>query len=106
MKRYGLLYKVKRESLKDYEKAHAEIWPEMNKVITETGFRNYSIFATEDGMMFAYLEHENLEEGLANLYRTEISKRWQEYMENFFEKQISNEKGPEYIYLKEVYHLD
>jgi len=106
MKRYGLVYKVKKESLKDYEKAHAEIWPEMNEAIAAAGFRNYSIFAAEQGMLFAYLEHNDLKEGLEELYKTEISRKWQQYMENFFEKQESDKEGPEYIYLKEIYHLD
>jgi L-rhamnose mutarotase len=106
MARYGLTYKVKKEAIGDYEKAHADIWPEMNLAISKAGFRNYSIFAMKDGTMFAYLEHDNLDEGLKLLYETEVSKRWQEYMNEFFEKQKYEQEGPEYIYLKEVYHLD
>jgi L-rhamnose mutarotase len=38
------------------------------------------------GKMFAYLEHENLGEGLKTIYKTEVSKRWEQYMEQFFKK--------------------
>jgi L-rhamnose mutarotase len=34
MKIYGLVYKVKKNFLKIYEKAHEEIWPEMNEEIS------------------------------------------------------------------------
>ena len=104
--RYGLVYRVKKEAIADYEKAHANIWPEMNAAIKKAGFRNYSIFTMDDGTMFAYLEHDALEEGLKQLYKTDVSKRWQKYMDNFFDKSKKDQEGPEYIYLNEVYHLD
>ena len=106
MPRYGLVYKVKKELIDEYEKAHSNIWPEMNSAIRDAGFRNYSIFAMDDGTMFAYLEHDNLKKGFEQISKTEVSKRWQKYMERFFEKSNSKSEGPEYIYLKEVYHID
>ena len=63
MARYGKLYRIRPGSIDEYEKAHKEMWPEMQKLIKDAGFKNYSIFAREDGTLFGYWEHDDLEAG-------------------------------------------
>ena len=48
MARYGMIYRIRPESIDEYEKAHAEMWPEMEELIKKAGFKNYTIFARKD----------------------------------------------------------
>ena len=106
MARYGKLYRIRPESIPEYKKAHDEIWPEMKKLITEAGFKNYTIFARKDGTLFACWEHDVLEEGFKIMNASEIRPRWEEHMNQFFVKNDQSIVGPEYEDLEEMWHQD
>ena len=44
MKRYGSVIKVKPEKLDEYKRLHADVWPEVLKMIRECNISNYSIY--------------------------------------------------------------
>ena len=106
MARYGKLYRIRPESIDEYEKAHQEMWPEMQKLIKDAGFKNYSIFARGDGTLFGYWEHDDLEAGFSKIKDSPVRLKWEEYMNNFFVKDDSSIIGPEYEDLREVWHQD
>ena len=56
MKRYGCMIRVRRESISDYKKYHAAVWPEVLKTIRDCNIRNYSIFLKDD-ILFGYFEY-------------------------------------------------
>lgn len=64
----------------EYQRRHAEIWPEMIKVLKEAGICNYSIFYCKDEL-FGYYE---CEKGVAYAEKVQaespIVDRWNEYM--------------------------
>lgn len=64
----------------EYQRRHAEIWPEMVKVLKEAGICNYSIFYCKDEL-FGYYE---CEKGVAYAEKVQaespIVDRWNEYM--------------------------
>jgi len=104
--RYGMIYRIRPESIDEYEKAHAEMWPEMEELIKKAGFRNYTIFARKNGTLFAFWEHDDLEEGFKMMNGSDIRPRWEKYMDQFFVKEDRSILGPEYEELREVWHLD
>jgi L-rhamnose mutarotase len=106
MARYGKLYRIRPESIPEYKKAHDEIWPEMEKLIEEAGFKNYTIFARKDGTLFACWEHDNLEEGFKIMNASEVRPRWEEHMNKLFVKSDQSIVGPEYEDLEEMWHKD
>lgn len=106
MARYGMLYRIRPESIPEYKKAHDEIWPEMKKLITKAGFKNYTIFARKDGTLFACWEHDDLEEGFKIMNASEVRPRWEEHMNKFFVKNDQSIVGPEYEALEEMWHQD
>lgn len=63
----------------EYQRRHAEIWPEMVKVLKEAGICNYSIFYCKDEL-FGYYE---CEKGVAYAEKVQaespIVDRWNEY---------------------------
>lgn len=83
MKRVCFLLRVKKGKLKEYLAAH-RVWPEMLSAIRASGIRNYSLFARKDGMLVGYFEARNPEKALRALSRTDVNRRWQEFMAPFF----------------------
>mgnify|MGYP002771424977 CR=1 FL=1 len=65
----------------EYQKRHAEIWPEMVKVLKDAGICNYSIFYCNDEL-FGYYE---CEKGVAYAEKVQaespVVDRWNEYMD-------------------------
>ncbi|MDR3494687.1 MAG: L-rhamnose mutarotase [Ancalomicrobiaceae bacterium] len=44
----------------EYRRRHDEIWPELSRLLTETGICNYSIFLDAETLtLFAYLERRD-----------------------------------------------
>ena len=56
MKRYGMAIKIRPANLEEYKRLHADVWPDVLKMIGECNIRNYSIYH-KDGLMFGYLEY-------------------------------------------------
>ena len=65
MQRVGFILKVKQELLEEYKGTHKNVWPEMQQALRDAGWKNYSLFAREDGTLFGYLETEDFQKSLA-----------------------------------------
>ena len=90
MQRVCFAIKVKSTKIEEYKHWHANVWPEMLQALTDCGFRNYSLFMHEDGMVFGYLETENLEAANACMAQQEVNSLWQAEMSPFFEYRPSD----------------
>jgi L-rhamnose mutarotase len=54
MKRFGFKMKLKPGCKEEYRKRHDKIWPELKKLIKESGVSDYSIFLDEEtNILFA-----------------------------------------------------
>jgi L-rhamnose mutarotase len=106
MSRVGFYLRVKADRLEEYKARHRQVWPEMLEALRETGWRNYSLFLREDGLLFGYVELDDLEAAVAAMSQREVNARWQADMAQFFE-QVSDARPDEsFIRLEEVFHLD
>jgi len=106
MRRYGSVFRIKPEMVKEYKKDHDEIWPEMAKAIQDAGIRNYSIFFRRDGTLFSYFECEDAEKAFGRLRKTEVNARWQAAMDKYFVKSKPLPPGPEVEDLEQVFYLE
>jgi len=87
----------------EYKRRHDEIWPELKKLLKETGIKDYSIFLDEEtNDLFAYFTIEN-EKGLNELPAKKIMIKWWAYMKDIMETNEDN--SPVSIPLKEVFYL-
>ena len=87
----------------EYKKRHDEIWPELARLLKETGISHYSIFLDEEtNALFAYFTIED-DKKLNDLSRKEIMKKWWAYMKDIMETNEDN--SPVSIPLKEVFYL-
>lgn len=105
MKRIGFQFKVRQDRLAEYKEHHQHVWPEMLQALREAGWRNYTLFARPDGLIFGYFEtDDSLQTALARMAATEINARWQAFMAEF---NISAEHLDDtFIELEEYFHLD
>ena len=56
MERYGSVIKLRSEKLVEYKELHANVWPDVLKMISKSNIRNYSIYY-RDGFLFSYYEY-------------------------------------------------
>ncbi len=106
MQRIGFMLKVKKSMMAEYKRRHAEVWPDMLAALSETGWHNYSIYMTEDGTLFGYVETPDFDKARAAMATKEVNERWQQDMAPFFEG-INGKKADEsFVLLEEVFHLN
>ena len=101
MERVCFLLRVRPERLDEYKARHREVWPEMLDALRESGWRNYSLFLGEDGLLVGYVETHDFEAAQRAMAATEVNDRWQREMAEFF-----GERADEgLVRLEEVFHL-
>lgn len=104
MQRVCFLLRVKPDRLEEYRARHREVWPEMQQALRDTGWGNYSLFLTDDGLLVGYLETEDFTAAQAGMAATEVNARWQAEMAEFF---VDVERADTAMKpLDEVFHLD
>ncbi|KNE80908.1 MULTISPECIES: L-rhamnose mutarotase [Streptomyces] len=106
MRRVCFLLQVRRERLDEYRERHAAVWPEMLDALTAAGWRNYSLFLREDGLLVGYLETDDFGAALRAMAETEVNARWQAEMAPFFEAPGGARPDEAMRPLAEVFHLD
>jgi L-rhamnose mutarotase len=107
VRRIGFLLKVKKEKIDEYKEHHRHVWPEMLDALREAGWRNYSLFLNEDGLLFGYFETpHDLETAIARMADKEVNTRWQQMMAPYFESPNNARPDQMLIELEEVFHLD
>lgn len=102
----GFLLKVRSDRLDEYKRRHREVRPEMLAALRETGWRNYTLFLRDDGLLFGYLETEDFEKAKAATAEKDINARWQAEMAPFFEGLDARRPDEGMLRLEEVFHLD
>jgi L-rhamnose mutarotase len=105
MERVCFLLRVRPERLEEYRSRHEAVWPEMLAALRETGWRNYSLFLREDGLLVGYFETPNLVAALAGMEAREVNARWQAEMAPFFEELEGMRPDEAFRRLEEVFHL-
>ena len=104
MKRQAFKMYLKPGYKEEYKRRHANLFPELKALLTESGVRNYSIYLDEDtNILYAYQELEG-EGGSQDLGDTDICKKWWAYMADIMETNPDN--SPVSIPLPEMFHMD
>jgi L-rhamnose mutarotase len=103
VERVCFLLKVRPERLSEYRERHQAVWPEMLDALSKTGWRNYSLFLRDDGLLVGYLETDDFEAAQRAMAETDVNTRWQADMAPFFEAGRPDEG---LVRLDEVFHLD
>ena len=96
---------VRPERLDEYVERHRNVWPEMRAALTDAGWRNYTLFLTDDGTLIGYFECDDLAAAQAAMAATDVNARWQTERAPFF-RDLGDAKPDEGIRpLPAIFHL-
>ena len=59
----------------EYRQRHGEVWPEMQDALRNAGWRNYSLFLREDGLLVGHLECDDFDAAQQAMAATEVNER-------------------------------
>jgi L-rhamnose mutarotase len=102
MERVCFLLTVRDDRLDEYRARHREVWPEMLEALRDAGWRNYSLFLRDDGLLVGYLEADDFGAAQRAMADTRVNERWQSEMAPFFGTRADDGL----VRLQEVFHLD
>lgn len=106
MERVCFQLRVRPDRLEEYRTRHRAVWPEMLDALRRTGWRNYSLFLREDGVLIGYLECEDFTAAQRGMEETEVNARWQAEMAEFFELPEGARPDTGFTRLPEIFHTD
>jgi L-rhamnose mutarotase len=105
MERVCFLLRVRRDRLAEYRSHHSTVWPEMLDALRAAGWRNYSLFLDDDGLLVGYLETPDFAAAQAAMEDSEVNARWQAQMAKLFEPGDWGRPDAGLHRLPEVFHL-
>jgi L-rhamnose mutarotase len=105
MQRVCFILQVKPERLQEYKERHKRVWPEMLDALSRTGWRNYSLFLRDDGLLIGYLETPDFAAARDGMAALDVNRRWQTEMQPFFQA-VSGRPDENMSSLEEVFHLE
>lgn len=105
MQRVCFVLQVKPERLEEYKERHRTVWPEMREALSRAGWRNYSLFLRDDGMLVGYLETDDFAGARGRMSQEPINAVWQESMKGFFVDAAGRRADEQMRPLEEVFHL-
>jgi len=106
MPRYCLLGHVRPDRLAEYRSRHAAVWPELLHALRDAGWRNYSLFLRDDGLLIGYAEADDLARAQEQVARTEVNSRWQASMGELFADLDGAAPDVSWELVPEVFHLE
>lgn len=109
MKRMGLCISLKIEAIEEYKRVHADVWPEVLKVIRRANIRNYSIFLREpENLLFAYWEYhgDDFAADAACMGESPAMRKWWELCDPMQQPLPTRAQGEWWAAMEEVFHLN
>jgi len=104
--RYCFTLRVRADRLDDYRQRHAAVWPDMLRALRDSGWTNYSLFLTDEGLLIGYVEADDLAAAQDAMSRTEVNARWQTDMAPFFEGIGGAHADDAFVLVPQVFNLE
>ena len=109
MTRYGSVLALSSDSIAEYKRLHAAVWPDVLRQIKASGISNYSIFLREpENLLFAYYEYNGSDHD-ADMAAMAADPRTQEWWAVCMPLQVplaTRAEGEWWASTEEVFHLD
>lgn len=103
MQRLAFKMKLNPGQKEAYKKRHAEIWPELKKLLKDVGISEYHIFLDpETDTLFAFQKVVG-EMGSQALGTDPIVQKWWDFMADIME--VNPDNSPVSVPLEEVFYL-
>jgi L-rhamnose mutarotase len=107
MKRYGSVIKVRPETIAEYKRYHAAVWPAVLDTIRKCNIRNYSIYLKDD-FLFAYFEYHgnDYKADMAKMAADPKTQEWWAVMMPMQRPLDTRNEGEWWAAMEEVFHVD
>jgi len=107
MQRYGSVIKLKPEKLEEYKELHANVWPEVLKMIRECNIRNYTIFY-KDGFLFSHFEYigDDFDADMKKMAADSKTQEWWKLTDPCQEPLETRMSGEWWASMEELFHTD
>jgi L-rhamnose mutarotase len=105
MPRVCFQLQVRPDRIAEYRARHAAVWPEMPEALRAAGWRNYSLFLSDSGMLIGYVECDDFEAARRAMEQTDVNARWQAEMAGFFQDLDGRRPDEGLFQLEEIFHL-
>ena len=103
MERIAFKMELKAGYEEEYKKRHDAIWPELKKLLEESGVSDYSIFLDhETNTLFAFQKQDG-NASSQDLGSNPIVQKWWTFMADIME--TNDDHSPVTVPLKEVFYL-
>ncbi|MDD9990078.1 MAG: L-rhamnose mutarotase [Spirochaetaceae bacterium] len=112
MKRYGLIVGLREEKIEEYNRLHADVWPDVLDRIHRSNIRNYSIFLRRlpDGKhyLFSYFEYvgSDFAVDMAAMAADPRTQEWWKITDPCQEPLPDRAEGEWWAAAQEVFHVD
>jgi L-rhamnose mutarotase len=106
VRRVCFILQVAPDRLDEYRRRHAAVWPDMLTALRDAGWREYSLFLRDDGLLVGYFHTDDLQAAQAAMAATDVNDRWQREMAPFFVDPPGGRADTGMQVLDEVFHLE
>jgi len=107
MNRYGRTAILREGAEAEYDRLHAEVWPEVLQAVERAGIRNYSIFR-HGRLLFSYSELPkkiDFVEVNRALNADPVCGRWEARMKELQQPPTVPVGSSRWVQMKEVFHV-
>jgi L-rhamnose mutarotase len=104
MKKIAFKMKLKAGCKEEYKQRHDAIWPELERLLKESGVSDYTIFLDEETSILFAVQRQDGNKSSQDLGATLIVQKWWKYMSDLMETHSDN--SPITVPLTQMFHMD
>ena len=107
MTRYASVIGMKPENRAEYERLHADVWPDVLAKIYECNIRNYSIYRYGE-LLFSYFEYigSDFDADMAKMAADPMTQKWWDVCKPLQSPVADRADGEWWATIPEVFHVD
>ena len=107
IKRICSLINVNKDSIEDYERVHAAVWPEVLACLKRANIQNYSIYRYNN-LLVSYMEYigKDLEADMASIAADPKTQEWWDVCMPLQRPVADRADGEWWASIPEVFHVD
>ena len=107
MTRYASVIGIKPENRAEYERLHADVWPDIFAKIYECNIRNYSIYRYGE-LLFSYFEYvgNDFDADMAKMGEDPTTQKWWDVCKPLQTPVSDRAQGEWWAAIPEVFHVE
>ena len=107
MQRYASVIGIKTEHRAEYERLHADVWPDVLAQIATSTIRNYSIYRYGE-LLFSYFEYvgDDFDADMAKMAADPTTQKWWDVCKPLQTPLPDRADGEWWASIPEIFHVD